>query len=155
MGMVKNDEKHWKIMKKVPFPSCAQEAHVRRMKKNVEKSLHEPYISLLYAWWKRYFFHDFRMFSILFDHANACASMHSLVEIHNTRPQNTHPNQKKFSKHYFMIGLKFWPIAASTSFQVPRSSGGQDLHGGWQMVADRLAGPCTGDVGIANSVGAC
>ena len=37
--MVKNDEKHWKMMKKVTFPSCAQEAHVRRMKKNEEKSL--------------------------------------------------------------------------------------------------------------------
>ena len=29
--MVNNNEKHWKMMKKVPFPSCAQEAHVRRM----------------------------------------------------------------------------------------------------------------------------
>ena len=29
-----HDEKHWKMMKKVPFPSCARKAHVRRMKKN-------------------------------------------------------------------------------------------------------------------------
>ena len=39
--------------------------------------LHEPYMSISYAWWKRYFFW---MFFILFDHANACASMQ---EIHN------------------------------------------------------------------------
>ena len=37
--MIKNDEKHCRMMKKVPFPSCPQEAHVRRMKKNGEKSL--------------------------------------------------------------------------------------------------------------------
>ena len=37
--MVKNDEKHWKMMKKVPFPLCAWEAHVRPMKKNEEKNL--------------------------------------------------------------------------------------------------------------------
>ena len=29
------------------------------------------------------FFHDFRMFLIVFDHANACTSMRLLVEIHN------------------------------------------------------------------------
>ena len=29
--------------------------------------LHEHYISLSYAWWKRYFFHDFWMFFIIFD----------------------------------------------------------------------------------------
>ena len=37
--MVENDKKHWKMMKKVPFPSCAREAHVRLVKKNKEKSL--------------------------------------------------------------------------------------------------------------------
>ena len=35
--MVENDQKHWKMMKKVPFPSCVREAHVRLMKKNKEK----------------------------------------------------------------------------------------------------------------------
>ena len=44
--------------------------------------LHEPYVSLLYAWSKMYFFHHF-MFLIVFNHANAWASMSSLVEIHN------------------------------------------------------------------------
>ena len=34
--MVKNDEKH---DEKVPFLSCAREAHVRHMKKNEEKNL--------------------------------------------------------------------------------------------------------------------
>ena len=37
--MVGNDEKHLKVMKKVPFASCVQKAHVRLMKKNEEKSL--------------------------------------------------------------------------------------------------------------------
>ena len=46
--------------------------------------LHAPYMSLSYAWWKRYFFHHFQMFSIDFNHANACTSMCLLVEIHNT-----------------------------------------------------------------------
>ena len=35
---IKNDQKHSKIMKKVPFSSCTREAHVRLMKKNEEKS---------------------------------------------------------------------------------------------------------------------
>ena len=37
----------------------------------------------LCTWWKKYFFHHFLMFFIIFDHANECASMRSLVEIHN------------------------------------------------------------------------
>ena len=41
------------------------------------------HMSLSCAWWKRYFFHHFPMFVIFFDHANACASARSLVEIHN------------------------------------------------------------------------
>ena len=42
------------------------------------------FVSLSYAWWKKYFFTHFTMILIVFDHANACASMRSLVEIHNT-----------------------------------------------------------------------
>ena len=34
--MIENDKKHLKLIKKVPFASCAPEAHVRRMKKNEE-----------------------------------------------------------------------------------------------------------------------
>ena len=37
--MVENNENYSKILKKVPFPSCAREGHVRLMKKNEEKSL--------------------------------------------------------------------------------------------------------------------
>ena len=40
-------------------------------------------VCLSCKWWKRYFFHHFPMFFIIFNHANACASMCSLVEIHN------------------------------------------------------------------------
>ena len=124
LGMVENDQKHLEMMKKVLFPSCVREAHVRRMKKNketnfqrtfcvmhmsihVEKKskwatsfwgslpiadqqtiffifLHVSYTSLSCTRWKKYFFHHFQIFYIVFDHANACASMRSLVEIHNT-----------------------------------------------------------------------
>ena len=45
--------------------------------------LREPYLSLSCAWWKRYFLTHFQVFLIVFDHGNACTSMHSLVEIHN------------------------------------------------------------------------
>ena len=55
--MVENDKKHSKMMKKVLFLLFAREALVRRMKKNEEKS------------------HNFWMFFIVFNHANACASM--------------------------------------------------------------------------------
>ena len=65
----KNIQKSWKST----F-SIAQEAYVRLMKLNVESLsiaeqqtvffvfLHEPYMSLSYAWGKRYFFNDFGMF---------------------------------------------------------------------------------------------
>ena len=42
--------------------------HERLMKKNKEKNTH------------------FQMFLIIFDHANTCARMHLLVEIHNICP---------------------------------------------------------------------
>ena len=35
--IVENDQKHWKMKKKVPFPSCVLEAHVRLMKKTKKK----------------------------------------------------------------------------------------------------------------------
>ena len=73
-------KKHLKMMKKVPFTSCAREAHVRPMKKNefFFLFLHEPYMSLAYAWWKRYFFYVFEYFSSFLT-----IRMHSLIEIHN------------------------------------------------------------------------
>ena len=46
------------------------------------KSTYASYMSLLCAWRKRYFFIIFKIL-IIFDHANACASMHLLVKIHN------------------------------------------------------------------------
>ena len=58
--------------------------------KNIQKSwkksfffMSQPYMSLSYARWKRYFFYDFGMFLIIFNHVNACTSMRSLVEVHN------------------------------------------------------------------------
>ena len=41
-------------------------------------------MSLSYTWWKKSVYNNFRAFFIIFDQANACASMCSLVEIHNT-----------------------------------------------------------------------
>ena len=43
----------------------------------------KPYISLLYARWKKYVFDNFRAFFIIFNHANTCASVRLLVKIHN------------------------------------------------------------------------
>ena len=46
------------------------------------------FVSLSCAWWKRFF--------VVFDHAKAFSSMHSLVEIHNTPP------------HVSFIKIKSW-----------------------------------------------
>ena len=43
-------------------------------------ALHEPLVRMR----KKVLFHDFLMFFIVFNHANACASMHLLVEIHKS-----------------------------------------------------------------------
>ena len=66
--MVENNKKHSKIMKKVPFSSCIQEAHVRLMKNNSLLLVHKVlttqdqnrvttkvYENLFYF----HFFHDF------------------------------------------------------------------------------------------------
>ena len=45
--------------------------------------LREPYVRVSCVPWKKYFFDNFQAFFVVFNHANACASMHSLVEIHN------------------------------------------------------------------------
>ena len=42
-------------------------------------ALHEPLVRMM----KKVLFHDFWMFFIVFNHASACTSMPSLVEIHN------------------------------------------------------------------------
>ena len=47
---------------------------------------------------KKYLFSHFWMFLIIFDHANACASMRSLVEIHN--------NENVVHEEHF---YEFWP----------------------------------------------
>ena len=49
-------QKRWKILEndeKVPFPSCAQEAHVRRMKKNKER---RRFSNVFHRWvrWSKY-----------------------------------------------------------------------------------------------------
>ena len=52
-------------------------------------------MSLSCAWRKLYFFHQFLMFLIVFDHAKACASMCLLVEIHNIHTQLNHSSLSK------------------------------------------------------------
>ena len=90
LGMRSHGQKQWKtfkIMKKVPFPLCVREAHVGDIK-NEEKSLwalHEPLVRIL----EKVLFDDFLMFFIIFAPANACASMRSLVKIHNTQLTKT------------------------------------------------------------------
>ena len=63
--------------------------------KKVSTSFWESLFSLFSSW--AYHVHDekgtfswFLMFFIVFDHANACTSMHSLVEIHITHTHNSH-----------------------------------------------------------------
>ena len=60
LRMVENDEKHWKNHEKnkIPNEQPAFRSHFI--------FLHEPYMRLLCAWWKMYFFHDFWVFSIVF-----------------------------------------------------------------------------------------
>ena len=87
--MVEIDWKHWKIMKKLPFPLYTRKAHEeKRQLLGVTPNcwptnfffvffifLCVPYVSLSWEWWKRYFLTHFRVFLIVFDYANACASM--------------------------------------------------------------------------------
>ena len=71
---------------KVNFLTCVQEVHLRCVNENEEKSLLvSDWEWLPKAGWhpKASFFHDFQMFFIVFDHASTCASMRSLVKIHN------------------------------------------------------------------------
>ena len=119
LRMVQNNEKHSKMMKKLPFPSCAWEAHVRRMKnKNPNEqpafrcqpdfgshsqsltnklfssvsscALHEPLVHMMVKVL-------FSSFLNVFDHAYECASMHALVEIHKKQLRS------KSGSFYFLI----------------------------------------------------
>ena len=71
---------------------------------------HEPYImSLLYAWWKRYFFIIFKCFFV-FDHANTCTSMRLLVKIHNKYVLNVNINAKgENTKPFWHYSTKYFP----------------------------------------------
>ena len=69
-----------------PASTCL---HSVLMVENHEKcfspwAFHEPLVRMM----EKVLFHDFWMFFIIFDHANAWASMHSLVEIHNTNTES-------------------------------------------------------------------
>ena len=69
--------------------------------------LRKSYMSLSYTWCKKYVFDDFRAFFVLFDHANAGASMHSLVKIHNIYQLNTgHPENVSLSLFLLWIGKR-------------------------------------------------
>ena len=77
----------FKNPEKEPISSCPWEAHVRLMKKNEEKSLLVSH----WEWLPKAGWHPkggclfgIQIFFIILDHANACASMCSLVKIHNT-----------------------------------------------------------------------
>ena len=61
--MVENYKKHLKMMKKIPLSSSTWE----KRRKKFFAFICEPYVSLLSAWRKRYFFHHFRMFLIVFE----------------------------------------------------------------------------------------
>ena len=65
-------------------------------------------MSLSYAWWKKYVINNFRAFFIIFNHANACASMCLLVKIHNRQTSSIFP-PKKLSI-YLAMQLSKWSI---------------------------------------------
>ena len=68
------------------------------------------YLSLLYARQEIYSFHDFQMIFIVFDHANACSSMHLLVEIHKTQVLPKHSTPQKIEGKFliFLQNLSRW-----------------------------------------------
>ena len=66
---------------------------------------HAFYMSLLCTRWKRYFFHHFRMFFIVFNHVNACASMYSLVKVHNSQSLS---NFITMLRYYFITSVCVW-----------------------------------------------
>ena len=68
--MVENNGKHSRITKKVL----------------------KPYMNLSYAWWRRYFFQDFQMFFIFFDHGNAYAHWSKYTTDNSKRMATTIPN---------------------------------------------------------------
>ena len=53
---------------------------------------------------KKCFFDSFQAFYIAFDHVNACASMHTLVEIHNRKVNDT--LRKLKTKHTNTVGIQ-------------------------------------------------
>ena len=55
---------------------------------------HEPLVRMM----EKVLFHHFPMFFIIFDHANSCASMHLLVEIHNKRERRCYLGKRKRDK---------------------------------------------------------
>ena len=93
--------KNNKIPNKQPASACqpAFENHSQSLTNNVFSSFF--FLSLSCAWWKGYFFHNFQMFFIVLDHANACASMHLLVKIHNIVVTNQNSTSCK-------ILISFW-----------------------------------------------
>ena len=72
-------------------------------------ALHKPLMRMMK---KVLFFTNFRVFLIVLDHANACASMHSLVEIHNKLPSITLGRTTQFSPTH-MVGLHYTSRSSS------------------------------------------
>ena len=128
VGMVENDQKHSKISKKVPL-KCLKVTATKLALSLWQNFfifswfflvfLRKPLVCLSCAWWKRNFFHNFQLFFVGFDHANACASMRSLVKIHNSWGLNLSFNWSsvlRFTKLCFQSSLvvkfsleKCWP----------------------------------------------
>ena len=80
--------------------------------------LREPYISLLWAWWKKYVFDNFRAVFVIFDHANTCVCKRLLVEIHNTlltpkRNQQIKLKDTDWHLNHFSLHLRKWFSSAS------------------------------------------
>ena len=82
------------------------------------------YVSLSCVQWKKYFFYNFQAFFIVFAHVNACASMRSLTEIHNTHyswasrfhihsKSEPFANQPLFDHSWSPLHCNFFQISSS------------------------------------------
>ena len=97
-----------------------QQMHVQAWFECKEKWSVHSYVSLtwptlLYAWWKKYVFDNFRAFFIVFDHANACPRMQLLVEIHNTRLTFNRRNGLKNKSMARIFSFEIWGIVTCTN----------------------------------------
>ena len=66
-----------------PANTCIPMVENDKKRSQIIIILREPYMGLLYTWWKKFGFDYFEEISIVFYHASECPSMCLLVKKHN------------------------------------------------------------------------